>query len=108
MKIRSGFVSNSSSSSYVLIVPKEAYEEVYAASDPYTQEIIDYIHEDECLVLGQPCHILSWFSGNRNTFEDWQPEAECPEAYGEDGIHLAREIFETRVQAYEGTWLHCS
>ena len=110
MKIRSGFVSNSSSSSYLLIVPKETHEEVYPLLNPYCQETINYIIEGPLTILGQECYVLNWWSGNINTFEDWSPNVPCPEGYDEDysGVYEALDDYQTRVKAYEGTWLHSS
>lgn len=43
MKIRSGFVSNSSSSSFVIVASKEAYDRVYASVDSECKALMDVV-----------------------------------------------------------------
>jgi len=43
MKVRHGFVSNSSSSSFCIFLPKEAYDKAYEESHPYTKACMDVI-----------------------------------------------------------------
>ena len=40
MKIRNGFVSNSSTSSFILLVPKDVHEKVMGKLHPYVQEMM--------------------------------------------------------------------
>jgi hypothetical protein len=41
MKLRSGFVSNSSSSSFIILVTKEAHEEAMAKLHPWERTVVD-------------------------------------------------------------------
>jgi len=43
MKTRSGFVSNSSSSSFIIIATKEAYDRVYASVDSECKALMDVV-----------------------------------------------------------------
>jgi hypothetical protein len=43
MKIRTGFVSNSSSSSFVIFLKEKDYEEVYNELSPLEKELVDYL-----------------------------------------------------------------
>jgi len=54
MKIRSSFVSNSSSSSFVMVVTKEAFDTVMANETPIGQAILNYVMSPS-KVLGQDC-----------------------------------------------------
>jgi hypothetical protein len=68
MKTRIGFVSNSSSSSYLLIVPKEAHEQVCSTFDEKEIEVLDYVSKS-VMVLGQEAVCLAWSSGNMSSFD---------------------------------------
>jgi hypothetical protein len=46
MKIRSGFVSNSSSSSFVLVVSNKVFNEVYQTLSPFEKDLITWIAQD--------------------------------------------------------------
>lgn len=56
MKIRNGFVSNSSSSSFVLVVRKDAFDKVKMKEDPLIQAILEAVMTSE-VVLGHECMI---------------------------------------------------
>jgi len=46
MKLRNGFVSNSSSSSFVIVLTKENHEKVLKEQNPYVQAIINLLAEE--------------------------------------------------------------
>ena len=52
MKIRSGFVSNSSSSSFVIVVLKEAHENALKQMTPYQSDVIGQLIYKEGKFLG--------------------------------------------------------
>lgn len=54
MKVRNGFVSNSSSSSFVLIVTKEAFNEAISKESPLGQAILSHVME-KATIFGRDC-----------------------------------------------------
>ena len=68
MKVRQGFVSNSSTSSYMIIIPTENFEEVVSKMGNLSAKIIRDLVQDE-KVIGIDAKLLSYCSGNDDTFE---------------------------------------
>jgi len=71
MKTRSGFVSNSSSSSYVLVLKEEDYKALVEGADPLTQAIANHFGGDEVSLGDIPLRAVQWMSGNYDTLEDF-------------------------------------
>ena len=76
MKIRNGFVSNSSSSSYVLIIKKSEYDK---AKKDIRKEVIDYFEKfiEKQIFLGEELVILqnySDMSGGTREYDETGPE----------------------------------
>lgn len=89
MKFRSGFVSNSSSSSYVVITTKRAADEAFAKLDPYIRAVAeDYLGGGSRAVGGVDIYAVAWMSGNVDSFECF-----CPE-----------EFYEGKGKVPEGEW----
>jgi hypothetical protein len=86
MKVRTGFVSNSSSSSFVLIVTKDEFDKVRDKEDPIGKAILDATMFPT-KVFGQSCMMYESFSNNGGigTFYDFDT---CGTIYG------ARELAE--------------
>lgn len=71
MKIRSNFVSNSSSSSFVMVVTEEEYKKVVAKHAPLIQAILKNIMKLEiifgkrCMVYATSSSVYQWENLNR-------------------------------------------
>lgn len=68
MKIRSGFVSNSSSSSFVVVAPKKVVDKVLSEMDGYEQAVINFVKQNKTFV-GIPVSVLSCMTGNLDSWE---------------------------------------
>jgi len=92
MKIREGFVSNSSSSSFVMVVSKKKWDEEYDKLHPYIKAHVDFLGEHgtnktgtfngtEVMMFGYP-------SGNNSPYEYEEPsyEGEIPEDMEENEL----------------------
>ena len=61
MKIRSGFVSNSSSSSFVAVVPMKIHEKVLEKNHPYVRAVVEALGSKRT-VFGIECFVTSTYS----------------------------------------------
>jgi len=58
---RRGFVSNSSSSSFLIIVPRATHDAVYNTLTPYERAVADTLTY-RAIVVGQECVVGGYFS----------------------------------------------
>lgn len=78
MKIRSGFVSNSSSSSYVIVIEKGAFDNLLTQLTELQRDIIAYLsgrdgNEKSQMFMGNKVITLQYTEGNYGTLEDYAP-----------------------------------
>jgi len=71
MKVRNGFVSNSSSSSFVLVTTKLNFDKVYEGLDIIEKKIVDFISKDVGKFLNTDLKKIHYCSGNYDSFEDF-------------------------------------
>lgn len=71
MKIRNGFVSNSSSSSFIILVEASRYDNWYNNLDYYQKQLIDYIGHRNVSIFGKEAFEITGMSGNYSSFEDF-------------------------------------
>lgn len=80
MKIRSGFVSNSSSSSFTVIMSPEQEKTWKEQLNVYEKQVVEYgddyegVAREEKDFNGQPVIVYSGYSGNYDCFEDMSLE----------------------------------
>jgi len=81
MKMRIGFVSNSSSSSFVMITKKEHFEEVLASMDAFEQAVIKIYGKKESKFNGIDIITIASFStaGGTGPLDYDEPDYEYPE-----------------------------
>jgi len=115
MKTRLGFVSNSSSSSFCLIVEKEAYKRKLEEVHPYVKAVIEAMAKKEVKFMGHEAVMIGTWSdrGGCDNFEDleviydgekpknkWNEEMYPYEAYHEhfsgfeEGTYAGAEVMD--------------
>lgn len=70
MKIRSGFVSNSSSSSFLVIMKKEDYQKVASTFTPVQKALANHFNITEKKILDTDCVIYKNTYGNYG-YSEW-------------------------------------
>ncbi len=64
MKIRSGFVSNSSSSSFMAVVEKDAFEQMKKTLSPMALAVLNEIGVNNTQAFGKDCIVYEVMHGN--------------------------------------------
>jgi hypothetical protein len=91
MKIRTGFVSNSSSSSFVLVATKEAVEAVFQKTSIYVQAVANFV-KTETKFLGKEVCIFNGTIGDCSSWDNFN-EDDYPIPEDIDGTYEAWEKF---------------
>ena len=98
MKVRQGFVSNSSSSSFVVFLKKEDYKEVYNRLSNLEKELVNYLKPTNKKAFGLDIVCISGVSGNCDSFEEFSTNIELTneeqEALEGEGAHC---IFDEKI-----------
>ena len=69
MKIRSGFVSNSSSSSFVAFLPEEDFNKIHDSLSVLDAAVVSAVGVSRMQFLGNDCVSFGYVSGNYSTLE---------------------------------------
>jgi hypothetical protein len=98
MKVRAGFVSNSSTSSFVLVVTKKNFDKVLKNSDDLTKDLIKRlnIHETK-KAFGKELTTIVWPDGNTNIL-DFLDSTEFVEKH----IDKEEDVFEVIFSSFDG------
>jgi hypothetical protein len=106
MKTRNGFVSNSSSSSFVILTTVENHEAALKNLHPYIAAILKALETqgelEYATLFGKKCVSVSCFVGNISSFEDAKIDCEppndmCPTGAFQDYV---KEIEKDRENTY--------
>lgn len=89
MKVRLGFVSNSSSSSFVAIVPEHRFESYMKSLDPWEKAVINF---KNAKIDGQNFMIWTDNVSSECFDEDYQYSKRALEIADEDGVDLKYSI----------------
>ena len=87
MKIRQGFVSNSSSSSFIVTTTIENHERALKNLSPYVKKVLKEMKGDKSKAFGKELISFGYYSdaGGNGTFERIQEDIGCQEDESEDG-----------------------
>lgn len=98
MKLRTNFVSNSSTSSYVLVVPKKNFEKVLKNSNELTKELIKKlgIHKFK-KAFGKELCVLYWLEGNSNIVDFLDDTGFVRKFMKEECMHEDADEFELEL-----------
>jgi len=103
VKIRNGFVSNSSTSSFIILLASKSFKEVIATMDELPQKIITNLVTDE-KVCGVDAKTLAYTSGNYDSIEfydlDFELQKEIEKELGFPYIDLLDKVMRESMSDY--------
>lgn len=104
MKTRLGFVSNSSSSSFFLVLKEEDYNKTYEKLTNLEREILNYLSPEKTKRFGENLITIAGMSGNYDSFEDFSPDSELTdeerETYEDNGASCTYDEIEKKLRKH--------
>jgi len=105
MKTRAGFVSNSSSSSYVLVLRDEDYQNLVKGTSDLARSILDHIGAEEGQLGSEKIRVISWMDGNCDSLEYFDAKEKDIEAWIAEQKKIDCDIdYEYPSQAVYDCW----
>lgn len=101
MKFRTGFVSNSSSSSFVIMMTKDAYNKAFNEAHPYVQAVIKELGHEESKFDGKDVITMGRMSiQDYGTFDEFYPDydGEIPDSKWMDKMDPSK-AFDTFLES---------
>lgn len=83
MKIRIGFVSNSSSSSYVILLTKDQFDKIIESMTAFEIAIVNLLDPQPTKCFDMDMIVVDWCSGNYDTFQNVHPDEKIIQLYKE-------------------------
>ena len=109
MKIRNGFVSNSSSSSYLILITKDDYDKMLGDLTDLEKMVLKELPSSSVKAFGMSMKTIEWTSGNYDTFEDMSfskfksaiPKKTKKEEKSKSGVHATCGNSDTNYESLE-------
>jgi hypothetical protein len=98
MKIRMGFVSNSSSSSFVIFVKKSDFDKIQATLSDLEKDILAFIEPKNVKAFDMDLVKISYLSGNVDSFDSYTFKGDLSEEEREELEDGASCLFEKIVK----------
>jgi hypothetical protein len=94
MKIRKGFVSNSSTCNYTVIIDKSEHDKIIDSLHPFVRHLLHMMHAKEKKLHNQDVVVVQWVEGNEDMWEDVYADSDLQQEYCKD---------QNVPDAYDGT-----
>ena len=102
MKIRMGFVSNSSSSSFVIFVKKSDFDKIQAMLSGLEKDILAFIEPKNVKAFDMDLVKIDYFTGNDDSFDSYTFKGDLSEEEREELEDGASCLFEKIVKRFKG------
>ena len=98
MKIRNGFVSNSSSSSFVIFVKKDVSDAIKEECTTFQKMVMEYVESGPMTFCGVELMKYSYFTGNVSTFEFLAEEVDLSKIPDDEDMDSVYDVWDSIEQ----------